>query len=86
MLNHGIEIACLASSIAMTGSKRRDRKLSDDCKHFIETAAQVDCRFVKIFDVEVRAGRSRSSAGNAFGQWLLPLGDFAAQHDITLGG
>ncbi|HTL29497.1 MAG TPA: sugar phosphate isomerase/epimerase family protein [Tepidisphaeraceae bacterium] len=81
---HGIKIACLASSIAMTGNKRRDRKLADDCRRFIDTAAAVDCGLVKIFDTEVHPGQSRASAGIAFGDWLVPLGDYAAQHDITI--
>src|SRR3954466_5840434 len=50
---HGLQVACLASSIAMTGNKRRDKKLADDCKRFIETAAQVGCSIVKIFDTDV---------------------------------
>jgi sugar phosphate isomerase/epimerase len=81
---HGIQVACLASSIAMTGNKRRDKRLAEDCKRFIDTAAQVDCSIVKIFDTEVHPGQSRASAGIAFGDWLLPLGDYAAQRDITL--
>jgi sugar phosphate isomerase/epimerase len=81
---HGIEIACLASSIAMTGNKRRDKRLAEDCKRFIDTAAQLDCKLVKIFDTEVHPGQSRASAGIAFGNWLLPLGDYAAQRDISI--
>jgi sugar phosphate isomerase/epimerase len=82
--DHGIEIACLASSIAMTGNKRRDKRLAEDCKRFIDAAAQLDCGLVKIFDTEVRPGQSRSSAGIAFGDWLVPLGDYAAQRGITI--
>lgn len=81
---HGIEIACLASSIAMTGNKRRDKRLADDCKRFIDAAAQLNCGLVKIFDTEVHPGQSRAAAGIAFGDWLVPLGDYAAQHDMTI--
>src|SRR3954471_9022461 len=28
---HQLDIACLSSSIAVTGHKRRDRQMSDDC-------------------------------------------------------
>jgi sugar phosphate isomerase/epimerase len=81
---HGVQIACLASSIAMTGNKRRDKRLADDCRRFIDTAAEVGCSMVKIFDTEVHPGQSRASAGIAFGNWLLPLGDYAAQRDVTI--
>ena len=50
----GIEIACLASSIAMTGKKRADLKLADDCRKFIDTAAELGCGLVKVFDATVR--------------------------------
>src|SRR4051812_20512349 len=40
---HGVAIACLASSIAMTGSKKRDRLLADDCRRFIDSAAELRC-------------------------------------------
>src|SRR3954468_16532631 len=37
----GVEIACLASSIAMTGSKKTDAKMTGDCQKFIDTAAEL---------------------------------------------
>src|SRR5256714_3961367 len=45
----GISICCLASSIAMTGSKKRDRILAEDLKKYIDTAEQIGCPLVKIF-------------------------------------
>jgi len=45
---------------------------------------QVGCGIVKIFDTQVRAGQSRASAGVALGDWLLPLGDYAADRDILI--
>ncbi|HEY7089197.1 MAG TPA: sugar phosphate isomerase/epimerase family protein [Tepidisphaeraceae bacterium] len=91
---HKIEIACLSSSIAMSGSKRRDRQLADDCKRFIDTAAAVGCPFVKVFDSQVEPGslvnpagwgnHSRSSVANELGDWLVPLGDYAAQAGVTI--
>lgn len=81
---HQLEIACLASSIAMTWNKRKDRALADDCRRFVDTAVAVGCRMVKIFDTTVRPGHSRASAGVAFGDWLLPLGDYAADRDVII--
>jgi sugar phosphate isomerase/epimerase len=80
----GIKMACLASSIAMSGSKKRDRTAADDCRRFIDTASAVGCSFVKVFDTTVRPGQARAAAGVALGDWLLPLGDYAAQRDVVL--
>src|SRR6476661_6952662 len=46
----GVKIACLASSIAMTGKKSVDAQLANDCRRFIDTAAAVGCELVKVFD------------------------------------
>jgi sugar phosphate isomerase/epimerase len=80
----GIEIGCLASSIAFANDRKRDAVLANDLKLFIDTAATVRCPMVKIFDTQVKPGHSRALAGNAFGDWLLPLGDYAAERDITI--
>jgi sugar phosphate isomerase/epimerase len=80
----GVEIACLASSIAMTGKRKADETAAADARKFIETAEAVGCRIVKIFDTQVRPGQDRASAAVAMGQWLLPLGDYAAEHGVTL--
>ncbi len=81
---HQVEIACLASSIAMSWNKKKDKILADDCRRFIDTSAALGCPFVKVFDTTVKPGHSRASAGVAFGDWLLPLGDYAAERDIVI--
>ena len=81
---HQIRIACLASSIEMTGNRRRDRILADDCRRYIDTAAAVGCGIVKVFDTRVRPGHSRASAAVALGDWLVPLGDYAAERDVLI--
>jgi len=80
----GIEIACLASSIAYSGNKKTDAKLADDLKKYIDTAAAIGTPLVKVFDTQVRAGQTRSSAGASLGDWLLPIADYAADRDITI--
>ncbi|HVT87500.1 MAG TPA: sugar phosphate isomerase/epimerase family protein [Tepidisphaeraceae bacterium] len=92
--SQGVEIACLSSSIAMTGNRKSDLIQAGDCKRFIDTAAELDCPLVKIFDREVRPGspfnpmgmgfHSRGSAGIELGDWLLPLGDYAAERNVTI--
>src|SRR2546423_6337023 len=88
---HGVAICCLASSVSLTGEKRRDKQMASDCRRFIDAAASLGCPLVKVFDSLVEPGRlldprnySRSSAGVRLGDWLLPLGDYAAQNDIVL--
>jgi len=90
----GVEIACLASSIAMTGGKKHDAIEASDLKRFIDTAEALGCGLVKIFDSEVVPGslfvpsrmgnRSRATAGVALGDWLIPLGDYAADHGVVI--
>jgi len=80
----GVGICCLASSIAYAQNKKRDAQLAGDLKLFIETATSIGCPMVKIFDTQVKAGKSRSGISSAFGDWLVPLADFAAQHDVTI--
>jgi sugar phosphate isomerase/epimerase len=80
----GVEIACLASSIAMTGKRSADAAAAADMRKFVDTAKGIGCRIVKIFDTQVRPGQDRSAAAVALGQWLLPLGDYAAERGITL--
>jgi sugar phosphate isomerase/epimerase len=91
---HGIDIACLASSVAMSWDKKKDRVAADDARRFIDMAAAVGCPVVKIFDTQVQPGtvivptrwgnHSRSSAAVAFGDWILPLGDYAAERNVTI--
>src|SRR5262249_35911634 len=80
----GVKIACLASSIAMIGKKSADAQLADDCRRFIDAAAAIGCELVKVFDTAVKPGQNRSSAGIALGDWLMPLGDYAAERRVCL--
>jgi sugar phosphate isomerase/epimerase len=80
----GVEIACLASSIAMTGKKRQDKQLTEDAKRYIDTAAELGCPLVKVFDTNARPGHTRESAGLALGEFLMPIGDYAAERDVCI--
>ncbi len=80
----GIEICCLASSIAYSGKKRKDAESAGALRTYIDTAVKIGCPMVKIFDTSVRAGQSRASAGVAMGDWLLPPGDYAAERGIVI--
>lgn len=80
----GVSICCLASSIAYSQNRKRDAQLAGDLKLFIDTARAIGCPMVKIFDTQVKAGKSRSGVGIAFGDWLAPLADYAAQNDVTI--
>lgn len=80
----GIEIACLASSIAMKQDRKLDAKLADDLRVYIDTAERIGCGIVKIFDTEVKPGWNRSSTGVLLGDWLLPIADYAADHGVTI--
>src|SRR4051812_36185123 len=87
----GVEIACLASSVAMTFDARKNAALAHGLRTYIETAARLGCRVVKIFDTQIRrpgliprTGDTRATAARALADWLAPLGDVAAHHDILI--
>jgi sugar phosphate isomerase/epimerase len=91
---HGVEVCCLASSAAMTSGRKANRRKAEEIRTFINTAHSIDCRIVKVFDSVVAPGhplnpatfgdRSRAATAVALGDWLLPLGDYAAQRDVVL--
>ena len=80
----GVELCCLASSVAMMQNKRRDAKQADELRLYIDLAQRLGCRMVKIFDTQVKPGWSRESTGVLLGNWLVPLADYAAEHDVCV--
>src|SRR5215211_5883241 len=52
----GVEIACLATSIAMAQDKRRDARHADELRRYIDLAQSLACPVVKIFDTQVKPG------------------------------
>ncbi len=68
----------------MTGHKRRDKQLADEAKQYIDKAAALSCPLVKVFDTNARPGQTRESTGIALGEFLMPLGDYAAQRDVCI--
>jgi sugar phosphate isomerase/epimerase len=82
--NAGVELACLASSISMKGNRRADKQAAEDLQKYVDAAQSIGCPLVKLFDTQLRPGQDRAGAAVAMAQWLLPLGDYAAEHDVTL--
>ncbi len=80
----GLDIACLSSSIALSQNRKRDAQLALDLQTYIDTANAIGCKFVKVFDTQVKPGQSRPSAGVLLSDWLAPLGDYAADRDVTI--
>ena len=80
----GVEIACLTSSVLMSGKRKEHKRQAAYLREYIDTAARLKCRLVKVFDTEVRPGQSRAGAGVALGDWLLPHADYAASQDVTI--
>ncbi len=68
----------------MSGKKKADAILADDCRRFIDTAAEIGCGLVKVFDATVKPGQSRASANIALGDWLMPLGDYATERNVCI--
>jgi hypothetical protein len=81
---HGLSICCLASSIAMKGKKKPDRIAADDCRRYIDTAARRRLPFRQNLRYGSWTGHDRASAAIELGEWLMPLGDYAAARDIVI--
>jgi sugar phosphate isomerase/epimerase len=80
----GLGVCCLASSIEMTQNRRADVRQIEDLRRYVDVARELDCPLVRVFDMKVKPGWDRSSAGVAFGDWLLPAGDYAAERGVTI--
>jgi sugar phosphate isomerase/epimerase len=80
----GIEIACLASSIAFNNNRRLDAVAAEELRQHLILAQKLNCRIVKIFDTQIKPGQDRVTAGVAMANWLLPLADEAADRGIAI--
>jgi sugar phosphate isomerase/epimerase len=79
-----VEIAVLASSVALAGKRKADNQAAVDLNRYIDTAQAIGCPVVRIFGTCVHAGRSLVESAALLGQWLLPLVEYAADHQVTL--
>ena len=79
-----VRIACLSSSVLMTGKRRHNERQAAYLREYIDTASLLGCPLVKVFDTEVRPGQSRDGAGLALGDWLLPHADYAASKGVII--
>ncbi len=80
----GVAIACLSSSIAMTGRKKRDAELAGELRSYMDKAREVGTSLVRLADTQVKAGQDRAAVAGALVRWLEPLGDYAVQRGLTL--
>ena len=60
--DNDLDICCLASSIAMTQNRKRDKAAAAELAQFIDTARALNCRLVKVFDTQVRTGVGQHGA------------------------
>jgi sugar phosphate isomerase/epimerase len=80
----GLEICCVASSIAYSPNKHERTSRAAQLRDYIDTAQALGCPWVKIFDAEAKPGVSRSMLAAEMGDWLLPLGDYAAEAGLGI--
>jgi len=80
----GVEICCVASSIAYSPKKHESILRAAQLRDYIDTAQALGCPWVKIFDAEAKPGVSRSMLAAELGDWLLPLGDYAAEAGVGI--
>lgn len=79
-----VEIVCLSTSVAMTGHPARDAERALELRGHLDVAGRLGCPLVRVADVAIRKGQNRDAVAVALGDWLLPLGDYAAAGGVTL--
>lgn len=79
-----LPIVCLSSPVVFTSGGKEQHALADELRRHIDAAHQLNCPMVRIPDMIVRGRENRSAAASSFGQWLAPLGDYAALRRVTL--
>lgn len=79
-----LSLCCLATTFAFTHSSKQDLATADSVRGYLDLAKQLNCPTVRMLDSQVRAGQTLASTGGAFSDWLLSLGDYAAERGVTL--
>ena len=80
----GVAVACLSTSVSMTGDQGRDHRAAADLRQSIDVAAGLGAMFVKVFDVQLRPGQNREAAAAVMGNWLRPQADYAAEKNLKI--
>ncbi|MEE9211885.1 MAG: sugar phosphate isomerase/epimerase family protein [Phycisphaeraceae bacterium] len=81
----GVEPVCLSTSTAL--HHRNSTAAKDACFQIsrdLDTAAEIGCRFVRIFGNEVSPGEARNAVIQRIAERLGPLGDKAGQVGVQL--
>ena len=79
-----IGIACLASTISMPPRPRDRARAGESLRQAVETAAQLGCGIVTLYDPPLRAGQTAAGTAAEMGEWLAPFADLAAERRVTL--
>ena len=78
----GIELACLGTRAAFADRDVDDLVSGGIVRAAIDVAREMGCRLVRMSDIA--AGRAREAAVVRFGEFLLPLADYALERAVTL--
>ena len=79
-----LEAACLSTSIAMAGDRREHERLAGEVRQAVDLAQMLGCGMVRILDAQMPTGPSRPQLIRSFGNWLLPLADYAASNGTVI--
>ena len=80
----GIEIACIAAPVRLTGDRNADVHGAEVLRRWIDLSTEFACPRVMLRDPEARRGVSGGAAGMALGEWLSPIADHALDCGVTL--
>jgi sugar phosphate isomerase/epimerase len=79
-----VEIACIASDLAMPSGRRALASAASQLRTLVDTAAELACPRIRIPGAHVGAGQSAGSVAVEMGQWLLPVADHASERGVTI--
>lgn len=79
-----VAIACLATTISIPPRPRDRARAGEILRAAIETAGQLGCGIVTLYDPPLRAGQTAGGTAAEMGEWLAPFADLAAERRVTL--
>ena len=81
----GVELSCLSSSATFHSNKKREVAQNKAvAREYVELAAKLGCRRVRVFGSEIPPGADRHQVLARIAEALRDLAGFAAKHRVTL--
>ena len=80
----GVQAASLSSDAAYSGHRKQDAAQAGEVRRLVDAAQALECPFVRVPGMRLHGGQGPAEGAVAFGRWLLPLAEYAADRAVTL--